>query len=809
MKSHRSARALRSGTQARTGGTPVPLIHHKRGQHFMEALEPRMFLTAFSWTAGEVYLTELVNRARFDPIAEWARTGIDVTAGLNSQELMRLGFQEPLALNPFLTIAARAHSLDMANRDFFDHENPDGLDPTDRAQAAGYMGTAGENIAAGYDSVDAVHEGWLESLGHRLNVLSLHADFDSGFHYDEFGPGFAYTNIGPFYDYFSEEFGVQSGTPDLFILGVIYNDASHDNFYSIGEGMSNVRIDVAPASSPQTTIGTYTTDAAGNYQIAVPSGSYVVRFTQLETGTQYSTTAAVGSINVKQDARAAQFAAPSDDYANAGDYPHAHPLGGDSNGNTYVTGTIEVTSDSDLFRYNAVQTAVTNILALDGSGVNLSFSVYSSSETLLGTSLDYGFGNGNDAFFSLVLVTGQTYYIAVASQNGATSGDYSLAVAPQLPTTYFAAVDARVSATSNSAGQLTAAVMNPSGGAVLFQQSAGGVWGGVQLVAASGSPTVDGQIVTWIDPKDGRTYAASRSNSGLLLYTNISGGIWTYRNLTVEIAGSEIPAEFSSLAALVGTDEIVRLAALLTNGDLVVFEQTGAGPSGGYGWSYANIGADLRTQGQSMPVFIGELTSYVTSWNGLNVAGLDASGDIRVVWWAPGLPLWQTSNLSDITGAPAISGGLSAYLTPWDGINLSGITPSGQLSVTWWVPGFGGEWRTNNLTQQFNGPTLTALSVSSFVTSWGGLNIAGLDTQGEVVVYWWAPALLDTGWQVANLSDQILNPPLPVGKLTGNATGTGVLSVFGASQAGHVLRYHWEIGGVWMAEDLTAAVGPG
>jgi hypothetical protein len=332
----------------------------------------------------------------------------------------------------------------------------------------------------------------------------------------------------------------------------------------------------------------------------------------------------------------------------------------------------------------------------------------------------------------------------------------------------------------------------------------------VQLVAASGSPYVDGQVVTWVDPKDGRTYAAARSQTGLLLYTNITGSIWTYRNLTAEISGAAVPGESGQLTVLVGTDQIVRLAALLTNGDLAIFEQTGAGPSGGYGWSYFNAGeSHLRAQGQTMPAFTGELISYVTSWNGLNIAGLDSHGDIQVVWWAPGLPLWQTSNLSAVTGAPAFSGGLSAYLTPWDGINLSGITSNGQVSVTWWVPGFEGEWRTNNLSAEFGGPTLVASSVTSYVTSWGGLNIAGLDSNGEVIVYWWAPALTETGWQVANLSQQISNEELPVGRLTGNATGAGVLSLFGESSSGHVLRYHWEIGGSWLAEDLTTLVGPG
>src|SRR5262245_43386685 len=158
----------------------------------VETLEARRLMAAFSWTPEEVYLSELVNRARADPMAEGVRLGLDLTAGLTDAERARLVPSEPLALNPYLTVAARAHSLDMANRDFFDHVNPDGLNPTQRAQAAGYSGSAGENIAAGYRGIDEVHAAWLESLGHRKNVLSLHSNFTSTFHYDEFGPGFAF-----------------------------------------------------------------------------------------------------------------------------------------------------------------------------------------------------------------------------------------------------------------------------------------------------------------------------------------------------------------------------------------------------------------------------------------------------------------------------------------------------------------------------------------------------------------------------------------------------------------------------------------
>jgi uncharacterized protein YkwD len=64
------------------------------------------------------------------------------------------------------------HSLDMDVRGFFDHMNPDGQLPWDRLDAAGIAySSAGENIAYGYTSSTSVMNGWMNSQGHRENIL--------------------------------------------------------------------------------------------------------------------------------------------------------------------------------------------------------------------------------------------------------------------------------------------------------------------------------------------------------------------------------------------------------------------------------------------------------------------------------------------------------------------------------------------------------------------------------------------------------------------------------------------------------------
>ena len=78
---------------------------------------------------------------------------------------------EPLTHDEGLAAVARAHSADMRDRSFFDHVNPAGLDPFDRAQAAGQTNARAENIAMGQPTPAAVMAFWMDSSGHRANVL--------------------------------------------------------------------------------------------------------------------------------------------------------------------------------------------------------------------------------------------------------------------------------------------------------------------------------------------------------------------------------------------------------------------------------------------------------------------------------------------------------------------------------------------------------------------------------------------------------------------------------------------------------------
>lgn len=78
----------------------------------------------------------------------------------------------PLRFEERLRWATRYHSQDMARRNYFSHTSPEGKGPGDRANAVGYPRWSGENIAAGYATAEAVVQGWMNSEGHRANILN-------------------------------------------------------------------------------------------------------------------------------------------------------------------------------------------------------------------------------------------------------------------------------------------------------------------------------------------------------------------------------------------------------------------------------------------------------------------------------------------------------------------------------------------------------------------------------------------------------------------------------------------------------------
>ena len=88
----------------------------------------------------------------------------------------------PLANEARLATAAQGHADDMSIRGYFSHVSANGDTLGDRISATGYnFCWAGENIAQGYATPAAVFSAWMNSQGHRDNMLSaLPSEFGLG-----------------------------------------------------------------------------------------------------------------------------------------------------------------------------------------------------------------------------------------------------------------------------------------------------------------------------------------------------------------------------------------------------------------------------------------------------------------------------------------------------------------------------------------------------------------------------------------------------------------------------------------------------
>lgn len=104
--------------------------------------------------------------------ARIAETEESAVLGLVNQERAVRGLK-PLKGDNRLAAAARSHSRDMSQRNYFSHTGQDGRSAGQRMSAQGYSWNAwGENIAAGQRTPAAVMNGWMNSPGHRANILN-------------------------------------------------------------------------------------------------------------------------------------------------------------------------------------------------------------------------------------------------------------------------------------------------------------------------------------------------------------------------------------------------------------------------------------------------------------------------------------------------------------------------------------------------------------------------------------------------------------------------------------------------------------
>lgn len=304
-----------------------------------ESLESRVML-AFSPTANEQYMLELLNRMRENPAAELgfltsslsgeARSAdpdvddaldfFNVSGPTLQSQWNSLVAAQPLAWNESLYNAATGHNQVLIAHDTQSHQVIDGafVEPnlSSRVQNAGYSNatTFGENVYSYSDTVFFGHAGFAidwggtsatggiqPGAGHRVNMMNNS--------YREVGIAITpesnpNTDVGPLV--ITQDLGTRTGLAGKsYLLGVVYDDTTGNDFYTPGEGLGGVTITATPLSGSPTPIVT-TTMSAGGYQLLLTAGvHYSVSFTGpgLSSVITYPDLT-IGSTNLKIDLKA-------------------------------------------------------------------------------------------------------------------------------------------------------------------------------------------------------------------------------------------------------------------------------------------------------------------------------------------------------------------------------------------------------------------------------------------------------------------------------------------------------------------------
>lgn len=103
-------------------------------------------------------------------------------------------------LDSRLNTAATKHSQDMARNNYFSHTGRDGSSFVTRIRREGYPTPRSENIAAGNTAAQATFRQWMNSSGHRRNILDCTAK--------DMGVGVATVRGSRYGTYWTQNFGL-------------------------------------------------------------------------------------------------------------------------------------------------------------------------------------------------------------------------------------------------------------------------------------------------------------------------------------------------------------------------------------------------------------------------------------------------------------------------------------------------------------------------------------------------------------------------------------------------------------------------
>ncbi len=307
---------------------------------------------------------------------------------------------------------------------------------------------------------------------------------------------------------------------------------------------------------------------------------------------------------------------------------------------------------------------------------------------------------------------------------------------------------------------------------------------------------------------DGEGIIATTADRVLLYSFDFNDG-WTGEVLT-ERSEERLVRGLSSYEGLDGRVGVVGVNAA---SDLVLLEQ------GADGWSFSNVSAAVVEAGGVRPRTDGDPTVYVARWGAVHITTAHADG-LETVWRSSATDdRWQVTDMARLVPEASGLSDLSAFVTPWGGLHVAGVLSDGSVGVLWWTPQLeDGRWRFSDLTAETGGDRFRAGQLTTYVTGWGGLNIAGVDEGGALSAYWWTPR--GGGWvsERVDVASGVGGRPetAPVFGLEGAFDGRLVpidglfstrMQMVGVDSKGDLILFRWaRSGSVWLFENVIATL---
>ena len=166
-------------------------------------------------------------------------------------------------------------------------------------------------------------------------------------------------------------------------------------------------------------------------------------------------------------------------------------------------------------------------------------------------------------------------------------------------------------------------------------------------------------------------------------------------------------------------------------------------------------------------------------------------------------------------------GPITALQATWNALQIGGLDADGHVITTWWAPGMSGIWKHSDITAEFSLTPLDTASTAGLIAFTGqtsNINIAGYDTAGNLIVYWFTPYNQDA-WQQSNITSGVAGADRPVTLLGGdtfniyNGSYYDVgyrQTVYGINAAGDLVNLHWTSNEVdqWNLENISAVELP-